>query len=282
MVDKVTVFNPSVPRNNEPTQRSASANPVIVSSQSKNADPFKTLNLDQLNLSDDAKGKLLWARSQFELSYQVIRSMNTAQGRETSEVSFSFSGSIEFLQKVSGHGSLTQPPDSTAPEQATQPTPTDETAANDALATLQDYFSPEKTAERILDIALSFYGVRDTRSAEGDSEVARKSFADFIGAAIEEGFKQARTILGSLPEDVESGITKTHSLVFDGLDDFVLNGIKPEKLAPGGVMEKITRYRQEATDNLTALRKNAGSGAYNAQAELNDQNPKGPTVSKLG
>lgn len=279
MVEKVSVLNPSLASNVGLTNRSSAADLLNTANQSRNADPFKSLDLDQLNLSDDARQKVTWARSQFELSYQVIRSLNTANGAETTEEFFSFKGSYEFLQKTSGRDPII--PVSEITPKTTQTAETT-SAEKDALAKLQEYFSPEKTAERILDVALSFYGVSETAQNSGESEATRKTFADFIGNAIEEGFSQARTVLGTLPEDIEAGVGKTHSLIFTGLENFVKNGISLEKLAPGGVMEKIVAYRLEAAQNMEQIKKSYAPNGYNSRGEPQEPPAEDSKVSKIG
>ena len=228
---------------------------------------LKGLNLDQLNLSKDAKQKVFWAKTQFELNYQVIRSINTSQGVSTSNETFSFKGSYEFLQKSSGQDSaFLSPAQLGGTQNKAQPT-------QDALTELQKYFSPENTAARILDVATSFFSVSETGQTQGNTEAARRTFADFIGGAINEGFKQAQGLLGNLPEDVQAGVDKTHTLVFSGLENFVKNGVAPEKEAPGGVFEKIAAYRQEAHKQMELLKTASGATGYNANGDLQ------PTVS---
>lgn len=239
-------------------------------SDSKN-ELFKNLNVDQFGLSADARDKVLWARAQFELNYQVLRSVNSAQGFETTQETFSFRGSYEFLQRVSG-GEMT-PVEEAA---------TEETAAEDQLTQLQNYFSPENTAQRILDVATSFFGISEIAKAEGDNEASRQKFADFIGGAINEGFRLARDILGDLPDEVSTGIEKTHSLVFTGLADFVKNGIATEKSRPGGVFEKIAAYREEAKAELAARLKSSSTISYNSSGETRNAPAKTPNISTKG
>lgn len=237
------------------------------------------LNLDRLNLSDDSQQKLQWAKSQFELNYQVVRSVNSSQGVTTTQETFSFKGSYEFLQKISGQDTFSE---STA--QAEQVLAEAETSQEDVLTKLQDYFSPEKTAERILDVATSFFAASETGQTEGNTEIARQKFADFIGKAIETGFLEARNILGQLPEGIEEGVNQTHSLVFSGLEDFVKNGIDPEKLTAGGVMEKIIAYRQEMaqqTERLTAS-SSSRSVSYTSSGDLQTSTPDSSTISTKG
>jgi len=236
---------------------------------------LKNLDIDKFGLSADARDKVVWARSQFELNYQVLRSINSANGYETTEETFSFKGSYEFMQLSSGN--------ETAPvAESAADAPVEETAEQDMLASLQDYFSPENTAQRILDIATSFFGISEIAKAEGDTEAARQKFSDFIGSAIDEGFRQARDILGDLPENVSTGIEKTHSLVFAGLADFVKNGINPEKLRAGGVFEKIAAYREEARAEMAARLKSSSTVGYNASGEAQIASTTTPTISTKG
>jgi len=237
---------------------------------------FGGLNIDQLELSDDSRQKIQWAKSQFELNYQVIRSINSSQGTITSQETFSFKGSYEFLQKVSGQDIASGNRNQTDQTKAQNQT------SDDALTKLQDYFSPKKTAERILDVATSFFGVSATGQAEGNNEAARRKFADFIGKAIETGFGQAREILGHLPEDVEAGVNETHSLVFSGLENFVKNGVDPEKSTPGGVMDKIAAYRQEAAQQSQILKTSSGSIGYSAKGDLQAPTPDSSTIFTKG
>ena len=253
--------------------------PGKASARGKNADKstggtaFKNLNIDEFGLSGDARNKVIRARSQFEVNYQILRSVNSANGFETSQETFSFRSAYEFMQRASGEEAST-------PVQEGSETPAvEETGDEDQLTALQEYFSPENTARRILDVATSFFSLSEVFKAEGESEASRQKFADFIGGAISEGFRQAKAILGELPEDVEAGINKTNSLVFAGLDDFVKNGIDPAKAGPGGVFEKIAAYRSESAARFARV-KQTNTVAYNANGEI--QTPADPKVSTKG
>ena len=68
---------------------------------------------------------------------------------------------------------------------------------------LEDYFSPEKTAERILNFAKSISG--------GDP-----SKIELLRNAVEKGFKEVEKIFGKLPEISR----KTYELVMKGFDDW--------------------------------------------------------------
>ena len=68
---------------------------------------------------------------------------------------------------------------------------------------LEDYFSPEKTAERILNFAKSISG--------GDP-----SKIELLRSAVKEGFEEAEKILGELSEISK----KTYELVMKGFDEW--------------------------------------------------------------
>lgn len=262
----------------EKIQPSPASLPVHNSNHGKAADsasqnnPSKGLNIDKFGLSDEARNKVGWARAQFELNYQVLKSVNTAQGFATSKETFSFKASYEFLQRASGGEEIQNDTEFSA----------ENTAEQGALSKLEDYFSPENTAMRILDVATSFFAVSETGQTLGNNEAARQKFADFIGGAIDQGFKQARAILGNLPENIATGIDKTHSLIFSGLEDFVKNGIDPQKMKSGGVLEKIATYRQEAALNSQRIAKASTGGSYNANGEVQNTPGEASKISHKG
>lgn len=74
-----------------------------------------------------------------------------------------------------------------------------------------EYWSAESTSQRIIDFSISFYS-----SFEGAGE----EFLSTIRSAIDEGFKQAREMMGELPEGVTSLIDDTYSLTMQKLDSW--------------------------------------------------------------
>jgi hypothetical protein len=84
---------------------------------------------------------------------------------------------------------------------------------------LPEYWNAENTSQRIVDFALSFYEM-----FEGDKE----EYASIITNAIEEGFNQAREMLGELPESVSSLVDSTYELVMEKLENWV-NGRSGEE-----------------------------------------------------
>ena len=81
-----------------------------------------------------------------------------------------------------------------------------QTSAPDGDIAVPDYYSPEKTAGRIVNFALSFY-------TGGD----RTEFAEMVKDAVIKGFQEAGAALGGyLPQEA----LETFSLVMDALDSF--------------------------------------------------------------
>jgi hypothetical protein len=218
---------------------------------------FKGLDIDKLGLSDEAKGKIRFIQSQFEVNYQVLRSVNSKFGFQTSEENFSFAASREFLQRASGQSENKEPSDETNEAESAEET--------NVIEELEDYFSAENTANRILDVATSFFELSSFNQASGNSEQSRQQFSDFIGAAIQEGFRQAKEVLGDLPEEISGKIQETNQLVFSGLEDFVKNGIDEDKAKPGGVFEKIATYRKEGSEKSKITK--TSSTSYNSKGE---------------
>lgn len=103
----------------------------------------------------------------------------------------------------------------------------------DFMTSLQDYFSPEKTAGRILDFSTAFFGNSAAFKKYGDTEEGREEFAKIMRDAIQKGFDQAMGVLGKVPKSVQDGIDKTHELTFKGIDDFVKNGLDRNKQQQG-------------------------------------------------
>ncbi len=116
-------------------------------------------------------------------------------------------------------------------------------------------FTPEKTAGRIADFALSWYG--QWLDGREDSQETRAEFADYIGDAVQQGFDEAGAILGVLPENTQSEIDQTHELVFAALDSFVENG-----LHKGG--------QELAESQLAGLQFNATFGFYDDPMAMMD------------
>lgn len=72
-----------------------------------------------------------------------------------------------------------------------------------------EYWNAENTSQRIVDFAVQFL---DAFKGSGGE------FLDIIKGAIDEGFKQAKDLLGELPDQVSTLVNDTHDLVMQKLD----------------------------------------------------------------
>jgi hypothetical protein len=83
--------------------------------------------------------------------------------------------------------------------------------ASVSLEGLPEYWNAENTSQRIVDFAVSFYGA---------FEGAGDEFLSIIRDAIDQGFSQARDMLGELPGAVDDLINETYDLVMNKLDEW--------------------------------------------------------------
>ncbi len=85
-------------------------------------------------------------------------------------------------------------------------------------------FSPQATANRIVEFATGFYGQYQSNNTDVDEKEQLEGFSTMIKGAIEEGFAGAQEMLAGLGEidsDVQAGIDETFDLTMKGMDDFV-------------------------------------------------------------
>lgn len=96
--------------------------------------------------------------------------------------------------------------------------------------------SPEATADRIVSLSTAFYSAYQAQHPGVDDATSRQNFVDTIRKGVEQGFKEAKDILGGLKVlqgDVASNIDKTYELVQKGLDAFLANTGAPAAAGAG-------------------------------------------------
>ncbi|MCJ8318042.1 MAG: DUF5610 domain-containing protein [Colwellia sp.] len=84
-------------------------------------------------------------------------------------------------------------------------------------------FSPEATAQRIVQGSAAFYEAFKQQNSELDDEESLNEFINVISSGIDKGFEEAKGILGSLSVlegDIESNIDLTYGFVQQGLVNF--------------------------------------------------------------
>ncbi|MCP4985146.1 MAG: hypothetical protein GY928_03465 [Colwellia sp.] len=98
-----------------------------------------------------------------------------------------------------------------------------ETSVEDTYESGIDY-SPEATAERIVAFSTQMYGSYKEQHPEMEEDELLTSFIDVIGGGIEQGFAEAKDILGGLKVldgDIATNVDKTYELVQEGLQSFI-------------------------------------------------------------
>lgn len=85
--------------------------------------------------------------------------------------------------------------------------------SSESLAGNGDYFSPDNTSQRIVDFASGLFPSYKSRHPEMSHDEAGKRFAELVRNAIDDGFREALAILGSLPDSILDSIRETYDLV---------------------------------------------------------------------
>ncbi|GHS91968.1 hypothetical protein FACS1894139_13760 [Planctomycetales bacterium] len=182
---------------------------------------------DKLGLGDLLGGlgkngySALAVSAQYSLNISAVMSVMNADGSMTQHnLNFSLEASFDYLGVANGKGAGLNSLDKLFGATKNDKTEGASSTGNAFLDKMREMFSPENTAQRILDFSLGFFGNSKQFKQQGDTPDARTQFADYIGAAIQKGFDQAFGALGKIPKDTQDELDRTHTLVFNGLEDF--------------------------------------------------------------
>ena len=94
----------------------------------------------------------------------------------------------------------------------------------DSLQQSATDFSPQATAQRIVNFSTSFFGSFKQNHADEAGQSQASNFAAMIKGAIEEGFVSAQDILvglGEIAPDIQAGINETFELTMQGINSFL-------------------------------------------------------------
>jgi len=100
--------------------------------------------------------------------------------------------------------------------------------------------SPQATADRIVAFSTNLLPLYLKQNPEMSEEEGLAKFMDVIGGGIDNGFEEAREVLGGLnvlEGEIASNIDKTYELVQQGLADFVENYSSSESSSDDVVSE---------------------------------------------
>ncbi len=179
----------------------------------------------KIEASDTVANKGQQETDQVSISFNLQGDLNLLQ-QSISEVQNQVRDQLEHYFGLSGGQTEAQGIEFAPPENA---------SASDLL----EFFSPENTAERIVGFATSFFGDFQANNPDEDTEEQLNNFTNLISNAIEEGFAQARDILGDLSGEnqVAQNINRTFSLVTEKIEEFRIEnfnklGLEPEPVKP--------------------------------------------------
>ena len=94
----------------------------------------------------------------------------------------------------------------------------------DSLQQSATDFSPQATAQRIVNFSTSFFGSFQQNHADEAGQSQASNFAAMIKGAIEEGFASAQDILvglGEIAPDIQAGIDETFGLTMQGINSLL-------------------------------------------------------------
>ena len=115
-----------------------------------------------------------------------------------------------------------------------------DTTVDSLLQSGLDY-SPEATANRIVEFATGFFGQYQANTEGTEEGEQVEGFVAMIKGAVEEGFAGAQEMLeglGEIDPDVQGGIDKTFDLVMKGIDDWASD--RDEQVVTGADEEGAT------------------------------------------
>ena len=92
---------------------------------------------------------------------------------------------------------------------------------------LAEYFTPEKTSDRIVQFATSFMDSYAAIHPDAAKEQQLSGFRELIETAVDAGFGQAKALLGDLPDEVRSVLDETRTLVSKKLDEYFSRLVEP-------------------------------------------------------
>lgn len=244
---------------------------------------FKTSLMDAFKRMDSGTSGSISA--QYELNYSSMQAIATAGGGfEYQETTVNLKFDLNYVKATAGgmsgadiakalegatdFDSLMNSLESVGKDPAFNPATAPKLKPEDLMTSMKDYFSPEKTSERILDFATSFFPLSDAFKKGGDTEESRAEFAEMMRKAVQKGFDQAMGTLGTVPKATQDGIDKTHELVFNGFDDFVKNGMNRNKTNTYNALQQLS-FNFE----MNVTQKSVSVTNYNTKGEAQTTKP---------
>lgn len=311
MADPISPIIPGV----QPADRITESKPVDRSQAPSKAIPTaegdksgNEFGSEGWNLSSEGRERIQFAKIQYHLVYVVLSAMNALAEQTDPTENLPLPALSEKVQEIAttclisssggntspDHQPFDHPPSDQSPSVRTLSermavaaesgkagiTSQAESDDMNELTRLLSYFSPESTAQRLLDAAAILFNAHETAQTQ-DSNETRRSFFESIARAIDEAFKQVLQRAGKLTTAVQKEVDKTRSLIISGLQTFSDNGIDTESIAPeGSAMERLDTFCRESVQRFDRLEKITARGGYNSHGMFHLMSTE--TFSKKG
>ncbi|MBI1389997.1 MAG: hypothetical protein GC154_16270 [bacterium] len=185
------------PVSNQFTVKAASAQLIQESSKKTAEKTSESRSTDSLVKKSDA----------VSISFNLQGDLSALQ-QSVAEVQSQVKGQLERYFGLTGQD----------PEQASEFDPPENASAKQ----LMDFFSPSNTASRIVSFATGFFDAYQKNHGDASSKENVDGFTNLVSKAIDEGFAQAKDILGdtSGQGEVAKNIERTYAQVKQRIEEF--------------------------------------------------------------
>jgi len=189
------------------------ANPIQAYQNNANLNPVK--QSDTPKPVDPTEAKTPSTSSELKTAQQaslIAHLFGDGQSINENTLKLTYQAAIEQLNEVLS-AELNQTEEATAPISA-------ETLKQQGG---MEYWTPENTAQRIVEGSTAFFSAFQAANPELEGEALVDRFIEVIGGGVSKGFEEAKGLLGDLDElegSIADNIEKTYTLVQEGFQNF--------------------------------------------------------------
>jgi len=189
------------------------ANPIQAYQNNANLNPVK--QSDTPKPVDPTEAKTPSTSSELKTAQQaslIAHLFGDGQSINENTLKLTYQAAIEQLNEVLS-AELNQTEEATAPISA-------ETLKQQGG---MEYWTPENTAQRIVEGSTAFFSAFQTANPELEGEALVDRFIEVIGGGVSKGFEEAKGLLGDLDVlegSIADNIEKTYTLVQEGFQNF--------------------------------------------------------------
>ena len=189
------------------------ANPIQAYQNNANLNPVK--QSDTTKPVDPTEAKTPSTSSELKTAQQaslIAHLFGDGQSINENTLKLTYQAAIEQLNEVLS-AELNQTEEATAPISA-------ETLKQQGG---MEYWTPENTAQRIVEGSTAFFSAFQAANPELEGEALVDRFIEVIGGGVSKGFEEAKGLLGDLDVlegSIADNIEKTYTLVQEGFQNF--------------------------------------------------------------